>query len=159
MFQTQQRKCPSGECVYCQGEDHRPSKCTLLTSPEECNKLLITKKLCFNCTGPHKYLECRSISKCQNCGKWHHTSICDMPRHHKTERVLTALDPENKDIVYPIILVDINGIKTHALLDTGAGSLCASTKLLNLLNKRPKETVTERIDIMLGLSTTKVEIP
>ena len=72
--------------------------------------------------------------------------------------MLTALDPENKDIVYPIILVDINGIKTYALLDTGAGSSYTSTKLLNLLNKRPKETVAKRIDTMLGLSTTKVEI-
>ena len=29
---------------------------------------------------------------------------------------------------------------------------------LNLLNKRPKETVTKRIDTMLGSSTTTVEI-
>ena len=141
-----------------QGEDHRPSECTLLTSPKEHKQLLITKKLCFNCTGPYKYSECRSVLKYQNCGKRHHTFICDTQRYHKTERVLTALDPENKDIVYPIILVDINGIKTYALLGTGAGSSYTSTKLLNLLNKRPKETVAKRIDTMLGSSTTKVEI-
>lgn len=76
----------------------------------------------------------------------------------KTEGVLTAHQPENKEVVYPIVLVEINGIKTHALLDTGAGSSYASTKLINLLNKRPKETATKRIDMMLGSSTTNVEI-
>jgi len=54
--------------------------------------------------------------------------------------------------------VEINGIKTHALLNTGSGSSYASNKLINLLNKRPKETFTERIDMMLGSSTTNVEI-
>ena len=53
----------------------------------------------------------------------------------KTEGVLTAHQPENKEVVYPIILVEIDGIKTHALLDTGAGSSYASNKLINLLNK------------------------
>lgn len=43
-------------------------------------------------------------------------------------------------------------------LYTGAGSSYASTKLINLLNKRPKETLTKRIDMMLGSSTTDVEI-
>lgn len=76
----------------------------------------------------------------------------------KTEGVLTAHQPENKEVVYPIVLVEIDGIKTHALLDTGAGSSYASAKLINLLNKRPKETATKRIDMMLGSSTTNVEI-
>ena len=57
-----------------------------------------------------------------------------------------------------IILVEIDGIKTHALLDTGSGSSYASNKLINLHNKRPKETLTKRIDMMLESSTTNVEI-
>ena len=76
----------------------------------------------------------------------------------KTEGVLTAHQAENKEVVYPIILVEIDGIKTHALLDTGSGSSYASNKLINLLNKRPKETLTKRTDMMLGSSTTNVEI-
>ena len=71
---------------------------------------------------------------------------------------MTAINQQNKDVVYPIILADIDGIKTHALLDTGAGSSYASTRLLNLLNKRPTETVTKRIDAMHGSSTARVEI-
>ena len=72
--------------------------------------------------------------------------------------MLTALDPVNKEVIYPIILVEVDGIKTHALLDTGAGSSYASAKLMDALNKQPKETVTKRIFMMLGSSTTRLEI-
>ena len=54
--------------------------------------------------------------------------------------------------------MEIDGIKTHASLDTGSGSSYASNKLINLINKRPKETLTKQIDMMLGSSTTNVEI-
>ena len=81
-----------------------------------------------------------------------------MIKGRNSEGVLTAHGPDNKEVVYPIILVEIDGIKTHALLDTGAGSSYASSKLINLLNKRPKETLTKRIDMMLGSSTTNVEV-
>ena len=74
------------------------------------------------------------------------------------EEWLTAHGPDNKEVVYPIILVEIDGIKTHALLDTGAGSSYASSKLIDLLKKRPTETATKRIDTMLGSTTTRVEI-
>jgi len=81
-----------------------------------------------------------------------------LPRSYNPDRVLTTLDPVNKDVIYPIILVEVDGIKTHALLDTGAGSSYASAKLINALNKQPKETVTKRIYMMLGSSTTRLEI-
>lgn len=155
-FQTQQKR--AHKCVYCQADDHKSSECGKITSPADHKEFLAMKKLCFNCTGPHKSSECKSTTTCQTCGKRHHTSICGLSKEVKTEGVLTAHQPENKEVVYPIVLVEINGIKTHALLDTGAGSSYASTKLINLLNKRPKETATKRIDMMLGSSTTNVEI-
>ena len=129
-----------------------------ITSSADRKQFQATKKLCFNCTGPHKSSECKSIATCQTCGKRHHTSICGLSKEVKTEGVLTAHQPENKEVVYPIVLVEIDGIKTYALLDTGARSLYASTILINLLNKRPKETATKRIDMMLGSSTTNIEI-
>ena len=156
VFQTNQKR--ARKCVYCQAGDHKSSECAKIASPTERREFLGTKRLCFNCTGPHKSSECKSTATCQHCGKRHHTSICGSPKEVKTEGVLTAHQPENKEVVYPIILVEIDGIKTHALLDTGAGSSYASNKLINLLNKRPKETLTKRIDMMLGSSTTNVEI-
>ena len=155
IFQTQQKK--ARKCVYCQADDHKPSECGKIASSADRKQFLATKKLCFNCTGPHKSSECKSTATCQTCGKRHHTSICGLSKEVKTEGVLTAHQPENKEVVYPIVLVEIDWIKTHALLDTGAGSSYASTKLINLLNKRPKETATKRIDMMLGSSTTNVE--
>lgn len=62
--------------------------------------------------------------------------------------VLTAQGPENKEVVYPVILMEIDEIKTHALLDTGAGSSYASSKLINLLKKKQTETVSKRIDMI-----------
>ena len=143
VFQTQQNGKRSRKCVYCQAEDHKPSECTKITLPTDRKEFLATKRLCYNCTGPHKSSECKSTATRQHYGKRHHTSICGSPREVKTEGVLTAHQPENKEVVYPIILVEIDGIKTHALLDTGAGSSYASNKLINLLNKRPKETLTK----------------
>ena len=120
MFQIQQKR--ARKCVNCQAEDHKPSECGKIISPTNRKEFLATKKLCFNCTGPHKSAECKSTATCQHCGKRHHTSICGSPKEVKTEGVLTAHQPDNKEVVYPIVLVEIDGVKTHALLDTGAGS-------------------------------------
>ena len=61
-------------------------------------------------------------------------------------------------MIYPVVLLEIDGIKTRALLDTGAGSLYASARLINALHKQPTETKTKHIEMMLGSTTTKVEI-
>ena len=71
---------------------------------------------------------------------------------------MTASKQEDKDVVYPIALVGIDGVKTHALLDTKAGSSYASTKLINALNKKPKEVKTKRIEMMPTSWTTRIEI-
>ena len=71
---------------------------------------------------------------------------------------MTAHKSDDKEIIYPIVLVEIDGIKTHALLDTGTGSSYASAKLINALKKKLKEVKTKRIEMMLGSSTTRVEI-
>jgi hypothetical protein len=54
-------------------------------------------------------------------------------------------------------MVEVDGIKTHALLDTGAGSSYASsslTSLINALKRKPKAVKTKRIKMMLGSTTT-----
>ena len=65
-------------CVYCQGEDHKPSSCTKVTAVNERREILAKKRLCFNCaSGNHRAANCPSKRACQNCNKRHHTSICD----------------------------------------------------------------------------------
>ena len=118
-------------------------------------KILSQKKL-FNCIGgSHRAAECRSTTMCRNCAKRHHTSICESKP--KAEGLLSIHQPDQSEVIYPIVLVEVDGIKTRALLDTGAGSCYSSAQLIDALHKRPTEIRTKRIEIMLGSSTTKVE--
>ncbi|XP_078368252.1 uncharacterized protein LOC144652094 [Oculina patagonica] len=96
---------------------------------------------------------------CQKCRKKHHTSICDSDQQDpRSEGLLTAHQRDKTEVVYPVVLVKINGIKTRALLDTGAGSSYASARLINALHTKPAETQTKQIEMMLGSMTTKVEM-
>ena len=47
-------------------------------------------------------------------------------------------------------MVEVNGIKCHALLDTGAGSSYASSTILDHLRIRPLREEFKRVEIMLG---------
>ena len=64
----------------------------------------------------------------------------------------------DNEVVYPVVLVQIDGTKTHALLDTGAGSSYASSSLTNALKRKPKVVKTKQVEMMLGSTTTRVEI-
>ena len=163
VYSTQQKKDqPTPKvrsCVYCDETTHRSSNCEIVPTPADRKKVLVAKKLCFNCTGSvHRASDCRSTATYQHCNKRHHTSICDASKEPKPDRVMTAHQQQDKKVIYPIVLVAVDGIKTHALLDTGAGSYYASARLIELLNKRPKKTTTKRIEMMMGSTTTKVEI-
>lgn len=71
---------------------------------------------------------------------------------------MTAHQRDKLEVVYPVVLVNVNGIKTRALLDTGAGSSYASAQLISALRIKPAEIQTKRIEMMLGSMTTKVEM-
>ena len=61
--------------------------------------------------------------------------MCDTPKVEEQDAVKTAHTEGDNEVVYPVILVQINGIKTCALLDTGAGSSYASCSLTNALKR------------------------
>ncbi|XP_011688865.1 PREDICTED: uncharacterized protein LOC105450630 [Wasmannia auropunctata] len=42
---------------------------------EERRETVITKRLCFNCLGPHRLSECRSAKRCRICSGQHHTLL------------------------------------------------------------------------------------
>ena len=115
-------------CVYCERGDHVSSACTRLTTLDERKKFLAQKGMCFNCTRTkHRAADCKSRSKCQKSGKRHHTSICT-----QGDQLLTAAAAGNKErVVYPIVKVNVEGILSWALLDTGTGSSYASAALLD----------------------------
>ena len=163
-FQTQQVPRKTKQlCVYCNGDNHRSSECGVVVTNDERKKLLASKKLFFSCTGPsHRASECKSASSCKLCSKRHHTSICNTPKEFdskpKVEPLLTADKPADQEVIYPTVIVEIDGNKTRALLDTGAGGSYASNKLINALKKKPKEVKTKTIEMMLGSTTARTEI-
>ncbi|XP_012235058.1 uncharacterized protein [Linepithema humile] len=64
------------KCLICSG-NHHTSICSQYSSKSRAQKLaLIAKhKLCYNCLGPHRIINCSTTRRCQKCGKRHHTTI------------------------------------------------------------------------------------
>lgn len=141
-------------CVYCDAEAHISKDCPTVTSVDQRKKLLAEKKLCFNCTGTkHRAADCKSVHKCSKCNMKHHSSICT-----KRDQLLTANGPSDVPLVYPVVVVSVEGIKCRALLDTGSGNSYASAALLDLLPKRSRRKEVRRVEMMLGSVTKEMEM-
>ena len=141
-------------CAYCDSNEHREIDCTKYVTLDERKKLLSIKRLCFNCVaGKHRAADCKSRQVCQNCGQRHHTSICD-----RRAQLLTATCSSHNAVMYPVVIVEVEGVKCRALLDTGAGSSYASATLLDRVGARPGKRQVRRIEMMLGVATREVEI-
>ena len=124
-----------------------------MSTVQERRKILSNKRLCFNCTGSeHRAADCLSKGKCQNCDAKHHTSICDK------DITLKSLATSECNVIYPTVMVIVNGIKCRALLDTGAGASYASATLIKHIKEKPKRTEVKRIEMMLHTAIRKIEI-
>ena len=134
-------------CIYCEAAND----CRKVTTINQRKHILATKHLCFNCAlGTHQAAKCPSKTSCQKCGKRHHTSICD-----KTEVALTANG--SSEGVFPMILVKVDGITTRALVDSGSNSSYVSAKVADMVRKKPSESTTRRVEMLMGTHTTKLE--
>jgi len=148
-----------GKCVYCESTSHKSIDCSSTTSVGERKAFLARNKLCFNCTRPfHQAKDCRSNSKCKQCQRKHHSSICNANEHANREKTNTMMVNEKSKVVYPVVVVYVDGIKCRALLDTGAGSSYASAYLLDMLDKKPKRTETKTVEMMMSSKNTKIDI-
>ena len=146
-------------CVYC-GEDHRAAECTKVISVADRRQILINKRLCFNCTtGNHRAIYCPSKSGCQNCHKRHHTSICEMRTQESNQttpsRGVALTTNQTGEGLFPVIVIEVNGIKCRALIDSGAGSSYVSAKLIELLRVKPTEVQTKTIDMLMTSKVAK----
>ena len=84
-------------CIYCRQTDHRANDCNQVTDPYQRLEILMTNKLCINCTGPHSKQNCASTRGCSTCNMKHHTSLHDcfvLPR----VRDETDLSSDNKNL-------------------------------------------------------------
>jgi len=61
-------------------------------------------------------------------------------------------------VTYPIVVVNVEGIKCRVLLDTGGGSSYASSALLKCLKKRPISRERRRIDMMMQSTIQVIEL-
>ena len=71
---------------------------------------------------------------------------------------MTAACLANDTVVYPVVVVDVEGVRCRALLDTGAGSSYASATLLDRIGVRPGRRQVRKIEMMLGVATREVEL-
>ena len=148
------RETRGPSCVYCEDTTHKSSDCKKLVGKEERKTFLATQRLCFNCTGTHhRASECKSKMGCRKCHQRHHTSICDQAKH-----LLVATGTRNSNVAYPVALVQVEGIKCRALLDTGAGSSYASAALLDRISNRRCKKEVRKIEMMFGATTREVEL-
>ena len=151
-FNSRQEDWKQRPCVYCGSAEHKSVDCSKVVSVAERKKHLSEKRLCFNCTGTrHRAAECRITRSCQKCNGRHHPSICD--KEHPQLLVTTYEDA----VIYPMVVVNVDGIKCRALLDTGAGSAYASAVLIKHLGEQPSRTEHKRIDMMMCSTTQKIE--
>ena len=119
--------------MYCNSEDHKSIECTKVKAKSERRDILHSKRLCFNCTrAGHRASDCTSKGTFKNCKAKHHTSICEKERNQE-HRELLMLTVE-QGVIYPVVVVKVNGITCRALLDTGSGSSYISTKLADFMN-------------------------
>ena len=156
VYNTQQGDIRLRACVYCDSADHRTHECNKITEPSQRRKILIQKRLCFNCTGAdHKVTECKSRKTCLNCKRRHHTSICDS---QTMENSMTAAQNGDGPVVYPVVVVEVAGVKCRALLDSGAGSSYASAALLKKIGAKLHHSGMRKIEMMLGSVNRTMEV-
>jgi len=141
--------CPDdnkqGSCVYC-GEKHKPVVCNKITNLSDCRQILLNRRLCFHCiSGSHRASHCPRKLTCQCCRKRHHTSLCetiDPTNEHEQPRGVALTTNQNGDGLFPVLIIEVNGIKCRALIDSGAGSSCVSSTLSLAAGDRESSTRT-----------------
>ena len=73
------------KCVFCSG-DHKPTSCSKITSVNERQNILKSKRCCFNCTkADHRASECKSRN-CYKCNGRHHISIKEIRQHQMSRK-------------------------------------------------------------------------
>ena len=85
------------------------------------------------------------------CKGKNHSSICD-------KITTTVLTTSSCSVTCPVVLIEIEGVKYRALIDTGAGGSYISSTLINHINKKPIRTETKEIETLIRTNTRKIKI-
>ena len=71
---------------------------------------------------------------------------------------MTATSAGKGTVCHPVVVVEVNGVKCRALLDTGAGSSYASAALIDRLQARPQRSEIRQIEMMIGTVTKRIQL-
>ena len=84
---------------------------------KKASSILSKSKLCFSCTGTKDWAsDCLSNRSCVKCNGKYFSSICE-------KATTTLLTTRTYSVSYPWVLIEIEEVKCHALINTGAGAL------------------------------------
>ena len=100
-----------------------------------------------------------------HCKGKHHTAICNDRNKEKGQETSNKSSGDQPlfaakyfQVVYQVVVMNVDGIKCRALLDTGVGSSYISSSLANRLKKNPSQKKYKQMETMLHTLTTKVEV-
>ena len=85
------------------------------------------------------------------CKGKHHYSICD-------KTITTLLTTSSCFVTYTVVLIDIEGVKCQALIDTRAGAFYVSSTFTSHINQKPNQTETKKIETLMSTDTRKIKI-
>ena len=170
MYQIKQANGGRYQCVYCSSDDHKPWECQKVKDLGERKKIITTKHLCFNCLREgHRASQCKAKRGCYYCGQRHHSSICsgnDAPKINSTgnsddekqatEKAFSASSEEN--VIFPVMVVKVNGIKCRAMLDSGSGSSYVSSTIIDKIKAKPLRKERRNIEMLMHTTTKQVSI-
>ena len=148
---------PSRGCVYCGSAEHRAANCSKVTDMKQRRAILTSKRLCFNCTGPHRAALCKSPTTCHHCKGKHHTSICDQTQTQAREPGMTANHVGESAVIHPVVVVKVAGYKFRALLDSGASHSYCSSTFVSLIKAQPKSSGLRQIAMLMGVTTRTMQ--
>ena len=80
-----------------------------------------------------------------------HTCICK-----KGSNML--LTTNTIHVTYPLVVIEVEGVKCRALIDTGAGSSHVLSKLISRLNKKPIREESKRTETLIHSVVQKTAI-
>ena len=73
------------------------------------------------------------------------------------ENLMTTNQGNEQHVVYPVVVVDVHGVKCRALLDSGSGSSHASAVLLKTIGVKPISSEMRQIEMMLSTTTRRMD--
>ena len=76
----------------------------------------------------------------------------------RKQNLLVATGIPTGNVTYSVVVVEVEGIKCRALLDTSAGSSYASAALLDHISSIRHNKEVRKIEMLLGASTREVEL-